>query len=255
MKEKAFKVIGIVLSIAIFVGANEVYVMFFGHPIYKYHLVKLAEKYIEETYSGTDYETNGVYIREGEGKRVVGVISPSQEDVKFDIYCDFFGAKGDTYESDVLSGKVTSDRAVWEYGITASSLFSNQPFDYKVKRASGVLTVGNNKDEKGSMFMGDFEPNEELDLVEIGEKGGNFDITIYCETITAEELSNALLAIKSFANENGLGFYTISCRMVSETSTDSITIKDFLNQDIKDDEEFRTKVVENSKFYTYELEG
>ena len=251
MKEKAFKVIGIVLSIAIFFGANTVYVKFFGHPIYKYHLIKMAEKYIEETYSGTDYKTNGAYIRYGEEKLIVEVISPSQEDVKFGVYCDFFGAKGDTYEADVLSGKTASERATWQYSNWCSAFAREGKHEYKVEETSGFLTVTENKAEKGAMFMGDFERNVEFDFVKVGERGGHLQIVLYSDLLTVEELCNALLSVKASANEYGLGFYTITCRMVSSLNENYyISVTKFLNEDIKDDEEFRLKVVETSIAYT-----
>ena len=91
-----------------------------GNPISKMMAQSTAERYLAETYGGTDYYIDHISYSFKDGNYHAFVRSPSSMDTAFTLSLNMLGSlRGDTYDN-VLSGRIplspinaTSGTAVW----------------------------------------------------------------------------------------------------------------------------------------------
>ena len=205
---------GIVLVV---LGALVAFVPF-GNPVSEYLATKNAEIYLEENYQGTDYFVDDVSYDFKTGSYYVHIKAPDSLDKSFTLYA---GTNGkiifDTYESAVLGKWNTASRISTEYFDKTRAILSRDDFPYNQHIAYGEIFFKESGVPDGedipdyALSTSDLVLDGVYDISELGAKAGKLTVYIYDEDISVERLSEILLGIKEFLDDNGVTFYVIDC--------------------------------------------
>lgn len=203
--------------ILVILGALVAFVPF-GNPVSEYLAAKNAEIYLEENYQNTDYFVDNVSYDFKTGNYYVHIKAPDSVDRSFTLYT---GANGkitfDTYESSVLDKWNTASRINGEYWDKVKSILERDDFPYNQHIAFGEIIF-----KESGVPVGEDTPDYALstadlvldgvyDINELGARSGKLTVYIYDEDISVERLSEILLGIKQFLNDNSVTFYAIDC--------------------------------------------
>ena len=205
---------GIVLVV---LGALVAFVPF-GNPVSEYLATKNAEIYLEENYQGTDYFVDDVSYDFKTGSYYVHIKAPDSIDRSFTLYAATNGKiTFDTYESAVLGKWNTASRISTEYFDKTRAILSRDDFPYNQHIAFGEIYFKENGVPEGEeipdygLSTADLILDGVYDISELGAKAGKLTVYIYDEDISVERLSEILLGIKEFLDDNGVTFYVIDC--------------------------------------------
>ena len=190
----------------------------FGNPLSEYLVTRNAENYLNENYENTDYYIETVNYDFKTGSYYVHIAAPDSLDKSFTLYA---GSDGkitfDTYESSVLEKWNTANRINSEYFEKTRSILERDDFPYNEHIAFGEIYFKENGVPEGEeipdygLSTADLVLDGVYDISEIGAMAGELTVYIYDEDISIERLSEILLGIKEFLDDNGVTFYIIDC--------------------------------------------
>ncbi len=214
MKRKIIKITEAVVSVALILVIVFFANAFFGNPVSRALAKSTAEKYLAETYDGTDYYIDDVRFNFKTGAYHAFIKSPSSIDTEFSLYMTMSGKlRLDTYE-DVENRFTTAQRLDAEYRKLTDSVFESADFPYSCSISFGSLEI--HPDEyinSGYDDIPDYAINQkelELDKVydinELGKKAGRLVIYVESDTVTAEKAAETMLGIKGVFDAEGVSF-------------------------------------------------
>ena len=112
-----------------------------GNPISKMMAQSTAERYLAETYGGTDYYIDHISYSFKDGNYHAFVRSPSSMDTAFTLSLNMLGSlRGDTYDN-VLSGWNTALRLDEEYRALTDRVLEDPAFPYQCHIGYGSLEI------------------------------------------------------------------------------------------------------------------
>ena len=190
----------------------------FGNPLSEYLVTKNAEIYLQENYENTDYYIENVSYDFKTGSYYVHIKAPDSLDKIFTLYA---GTNGkitfDTYESSVLEKWNTASRISTAYFEKTQSILARDDFPYNEDIAYGEIYFKESGAPDGedipdyALSTADLVLDGVYDINELGAKAGKLTVYIYDEDISVERLSEILLGIKEFLDNNDVTFYIIDC--------------------------------------------
>lgn len=190
----------------------------FGNPLSEYLVTKNAEIYLQENYENTDYYIENVSYDFKTGSYYVHIKAPDSLDKSFTLYA---GTNGkitfDTYESSVLEKWNTANRISTAYFEKTQSILARDDFPYNEDIAYGEIYFKESGAPDGedipdyALSTADLVLDGVYDINELGAKAGKLTVYIYDEDISVERLSEILLGIKEFLDDNDVTFYIIDC--------------------------------------------
>lgn len=190
----------------------------FGNPLSEYLVTKNAEIHLQENYQDTDYYIENVSYDFKTGSYYVHIKAPDSVDRSFTLYA---GTNGkitfDTYESSVLGKWNTASRISTEYFEKTRDLLARDDFPYNQHIAYGEIYFIESGTPVGedtpnyALSTADLVLDKAYDIKELGAKSGKLTVYIYDDDISIEHLSEILLGIKQFLNDNDVTFYAIDC--------------------------------------------
>lgn len=190
----------------------------FGNPLSEYLVTKNAESYLDENYGNTDYYIETVNYDFKTGSYYVHIAAPDSLDKSFTLYAGTDGKISfDTYESSVLEKWNTANRINSEYFEKTRSIMERDDFPYNQHIAFGEIIFKESGVPDGeeipdyALSTADLVLDGVYDISELGAKAGKLTVYIYDEDISVERLSEILLGIKEFLDDNGVTFYVIDC--------------------------------------------
>lgn len=250
MKKKTLKIMAGITAVAIIAGLGWFANALVGNPISRMLATSTAEKYIAETYAGTDYYIERVSYNFKDGNYHVFVKSPSSIDTEFSLHLTMLGElRLDTYE-DVLDGFNTARRLEQEYRKLVDSVFSIPTFPYICSIDYGTLEIYP-EELIGNPLVTDVPAyalnQDELildkgyDIRELGRQAGHLVIYIDSDIVTIETAAEIMLDIKARFDDAGVPFAAMDFELQYPRPTDGkrpegdVSVAQFLYEDIYED--------------------
>ena len=243
--KKALKIVAIVFLIVLVAITVLFANVFFGNPISKALVQNTAQKYVEETYSNTDYELGDVTYSFKDGYYYAHVYSPSSMDTHFSLAIDAFGKlQYDYFEAHVTTGWNTIYRLEMNYRKAVETVFQRESFPYDTHIAFGELIHAYKEDRAVfdvpdyAIIVDELPLDVECDVSKLGTQAGRLTVYIWDETVSAARLAEILLDIRASFDNAGIGFRTIDCVLeyTREENTlydgDRFEVMDFSYSDI-----------------------
>ena len=216
--KKVLKTVAVVLFIAFVAITVLLANVFFGNPISKALAQNTAQKYVEETYSNTDYELGDVTYSFKDGYYYAHVYSPSSMDTHFSLAIDAFGKlQYDYFEAHVTTGWNTIYRLEMNYRKAVETVFQRESFPYDTHIAFGELIHAYKEDRAVfdvpdyAIIVDELPLDVECDVSKLGTQAGRLTVYIWDETVSAARLAEILLDIRASFDNAGIGFRTIDC--------------------------------------------
>ena len=216
--KKALKIVAIVFLIVLVAITVLFANVFFGNPISKALAQNTAQKYVEETYSNTDYELGDVTYSFKDGYYYAHVYSPSSMDTHFSLAIDAFGKlQYDYFEAHVTTGWNTIYRLEMNYRKAVETVFQRESFPYDTHIAFGELIHAYKEDRAVfdvpdyAIIVDELPLDVECDVSKLGTQAGRLTVYIWDETVSAARLAEILLDIRASFDNAGIGFRTIDC--------------------------------------------
>ena len=212
------KKIAIVLGAVLLVVVLFFCFAFFGNPVSKMLVTKNAEKYIQENFADENYAIESVAYNFKTSDYYVEVVSPDGIDRHFTLYGGLDGKiTFDTYKSTVADKWNTAGRINNEYRKKVDEVFDGDKFLYNHHISFGDIQFSS-ADYAEDESVPDYAiPTEtltldgEYDIYEMGKKAGCLTLYVYDDTVSAEKLSEILLAVKELMDKEKVGFKAINC--------------------------------------------
>lgn len=248
MKKKVLKIAAFTLAIALIVSVCIFANSLIGNPLSKALAKNTAEKYVEETYSNTDYELEDVKYSFKDGYYHAYISSPSSIDTHFELWINGFGKlEYDNYDYHVTSGWNTAMRIDKDYRNTVSALFESKSFPYDAYIAYGEIafTTEEYKDNTTihsyALVSNELTADGFYNANELGKSAGKLTVHIDDNNVSNERMAEILLGIRECFDKSGIGFYVIDC--VLEYPRDEngfaedgrVEVMEFLYSDIYED--------------------
>lgn len=242
VKKKILKIGAITLAAVLIAGVCIFANSLIGNPVSQALAKSAAEEHLEKTYSGTDYELEGVTYSFKDGYYHALVSSKSSKDTSFTLMINGVGElKGDNYESYVASGWNTALRIDSEYRKAAETVFGSSEFPYNENIGFGELVFisEENKNDPNvkdyALITNELTLDAYYNANEIGARAGKLTVYIEDDNVTTEKMAEILLGIRKCFDESGLGFYAIDCVLepTDNFSTDNrVEVMEFRYADI-----------------------
>ena len=239
---------------------------FFGNPVSKMLVTKNAEEYIQENYPDENYGIDYVAYDFKTSDYYVEVVSPDGIDRHFTLYGGFDGKiTFDTYESSVADKWNTAGRINDKYRKAVDTVFDGTKFSYNHHISFGDIQFIEN-DYSADKSVPDYAISTETltldgeyDIYEMGKKAGCLTLYVYDEEVSAEKLSEILLAVKELMDKEKVGFKAINCVLEYPKPEDDgpwkegrVEVMHFLYEGITSDglaESVKTASEEASEYY------
>lgn len=262
MKRKAFKIIAIVLAVAV-IGIGTWFVCsFYGNPVSHFLAKKAAENYIAETYEDKDFQIDDVAYDFKMCAYYVNVSSPTSIDSHFSLNYDSYGKLlYDSYDHRVLNKENTAQRIDNEYRNAVDKAFEASDFPYEISLAYGIIEFISDEYKDNydvpsfAITTKSLEIDKEYDIKDMGSKAGHLIVHITDRDITAEKLSEVILTVKNIMDKAGVSFYAIGCQisfMENESDFSYIEAMNFPYSDIYEEnltERVSIAVKETEEYY------
>ena len=245
MSKKILKAVVILFSAALIVTIAVFANAFFGNPISKQIATNTAEKYLEEKYSGKDFELEKVFYNFKDGYYHAFIISPSSIDSHFTVMIDMWGkAESDSYESDVLTAWNTANRLSNEYREKVDAILNNQSFPHTVDIGFGdieFIPMEYTNDPyvpEYALITEELALDKMYDINELASKAGKLTIYIDDKNVSYERMAEIILDIKRIFDNAGIKFYAMDFVLEypkdenAAEKTESIRARDLLYTDI-----------------------
>lgn len=213
--KKVLKIIGCVLLIGALWFANG----FFGNPVSKWLAARAANNYLKENFADTAYEAEQTVYSFKDGKYHTRIVLPGSADSTFTLSFTMGGKLFySTYAVAVLSRWNTAERLIMEYAELTEAVFAAADLPYASEIRFGELRFAWDAQARESAYA---IPAEELeldgiyDIKVLGAQAGELTVYFCDETVTAERLSEMLLAIRAAFDAADVPFRTIDCVLES----------------------------------------
>ena len=239
---------------------------FFGNPVSEMLVTKSAEKYIQENYPDENYGIDHVAYDFKTSDYYVEVVSPDGVDRHFTLYGGLDGKiTFDTYKSAVADKWNTAGRINDEYRNSVDKAFESKKLPYITHISFGDIQFADNDYAQDESVPDYAIPTDlltldgEYDIYEMGKKAGCLTVYVYDDTVSAEKLSEILLAVKELMDKENVGFKAINCVLEFPKPEDDGPWKEgreevmnFLYEDITSDglaERVKASSEEASEYY------
>ncbi len=245
MKKRGFKIIALVVALALIVGVCIFANALVGNPLSKWIATNAAEKHLEEKYNDKDFEIERVTFSFKDGYYHAFINSPSSIDSNFTLTIDMWGnLKFDYYEDRVVTGWNTADRIGRDYRNSVDAVLDSQSFPYEEHIGYGDIEFipREYKDDPSvpsyAIITEDLTLDAFYDINELGAKSGKITIYLYDDTVSVERLSEIILDVRKIFDDAGVSFYAMDCVLEYPKSVDytkkegRIEVMDFLYTDI-----------------------
>lgn len=215
MKKKTRKILAAVTAFVILGGLGWFANALVGNPVSKMLAARAAEKYLEETYAGTDYNIERISYSFKDGSYRAIVKSPSSIDTEFSLSITMLGEiRLDTYE-DVLDGFNTARRLDGEYRALTDTIFENPSFPYGCDIGFGTLEIYPEEalHDPNANDVPAYAINQSMlildkiyDIRELGRQAGHLIVYVESDTVTIEKAAEIMLSIKTMFDDAGVPF-------------------------------------------------
>lgn len=236
------KKIIILILLALIIFAIMIVGMFYGNPISKVLAKSSAESYLAENYADGDFYVDGVVYDFKNGHYYTYIKSESSADSSFTVEFNQYGKFiADYYDTYVIEKGNTVRRIRDEYRTRVNNLLYKNDFPYKVDIGFGDIEFYSRKHAAEysvpdyALISDDLVLDAVYDVNELGAKAGKLTLYIEDDTVTHERLSEILLDIKSFFDDEGIRFYILDCILESSQNNERVEVMDFLYADIYED--------------------
>ena len=215
MKKRTLKIIAAVTAFVILGGLGWFANAMVGNPVSKMLAARAAEKYLEETYAGTDFYIERIAYSFKDGSYHAFVKSPTSIDTEFSLSITMLGEiRLDTYE-DVLDGFNTARRLDGEYRALTDTIFENPSFPYGCDIGFGTLEIypeealhdpNANDVPAYAINQSTLILDKIYDIRELGRQAGHLIVYVESDTITVEKAVEIMLGIKTIFDDAGVPF-------------------------------------------------
>ncbi len=219
MKKKVWKLLALVVAIALILVVCIFANALVGNPISKMLADRAAEDYLAEHYPGTDYRVERLAFSFKTSDYYAHIRSDSSVDTQFTLYIDYWGnVFWDSYE-DVLSGFVTSQRLEQEYRELTDSVLDSSSFPYITDIGYGTLEIYPEEavtnpmitdDPEYALIQEDLILDKIYDIRELGAQAGHLVIYVDSDTVSIEKAAEVLLTIREEFDNAGIPFRAIN---------------------------------------------
>lgn len=218
MKKKFWKILALVIALALILGVAAFANSLVGNPLSKMLAERTAEKYLAETYAGTDYYVEKVAFSFKSISYYAKIRSESSVDTQFTLYIDMWGQLYfDTYD-DVLSGAITARRVEQEYRELTDQIFESPSFPYDSDIGFGTLEINHRGAIENpeltdvpewSIVMEELILDKIYDPRELGAQAGHLIVYVDSDNLTYEIAAQILLDIRAEFDEANIPFRAI----------------------------------------------
>lgn len=218
MKKKFWKILALILAVALIAGICVFANALAGNPISKLLAERSVERYLAEQYPGTDYYVERLGFNFKFTNYYAHIRSVSSMDTQFTLHIDYLGKVCfDTYD-DVTNGYVTARRLEDEYRSLTDQILDNPSFPYETDIAFGSLVINpreaiENPDvtdiPEWSIVTQDLILDHAYDIRELGRQAGELIIYVYSEELTCEIAAEILLGIRAEFDKAAVPFRAI----------------------------------------------
>lgn len=218
MKKKFWKILALFIALALILGVAAFANSLVGNPLSKMLAERTAEKYLAETYAGTDYYVEKVAFSFKSISYYAKIRSESSVDTQFTLYIDMWGQLYfDTYD-DVLSGAITARRVEQEYRELTDQIFESPSFPYDSDIGFGTLEINHRGAIENpeltdvpewSIVMEELILDKIYDPRELGAQAGHLIVYVDSDNLTYEIAAQILLDIRAEFDEANIPFRAI----------------------------------------------
>lgn len=269
--KKHFRIIGIVLVIAIIAVLIWFGNVMMGNPVSHTLASKAAISFLSDRFSGTDYQMERITYSFKDGRYHAFMLSPTSIDGDFSVCFSMLGEYCyDTYDS-VQDGWNTAQRLNSEYRKLTDTILNDPALPYDNTQVYiimfGELEIYPKEfiDDPNvhdipdySLVQDDLELNKIYDIKELGAKAGHLVLYVDNDIISVEEAARIMLDFRSIFDEADIPFYAMDFVLRHPRTEDGksddieITINDFLYQDIYEEgltERIEIAIEETAAYY------
>ena len=252
--KKHFRIIGIVLVIAIIAVLIWFGNVMMGNPVSHALASKAAKSFLSDRFSGTDYQMERITYSFKDGRYHAFMLSPTSIDGDFSVCFSMLGEYCyDTYDS-VQDGWNTAQRLNSEYRKLTDTILNDPALPYDNTQVYSIMfgeleiypkefiddpNVHDIPDY--SLVQDDLELNKIYDIKELGAKAGHLVLYVDNDIISVEEAARIMLDFRSMFDEADIPFYAMDFVLRhprtedGQSDDEEIRINDFLYQDIYED--------------------
>lgn len=216
MKKKFWKILALVVALALLITLAWFANALLGNPISKALAERTVEAHLTQTYGDTDFYCQKLAYSFKTGDYYAHIRSESSIDTRFTLYVDLLGRlRLDTYD-DVLSGSVTASRLDDEYRALTDTVFDSSAFPYGTNIGYGILEIHHKAELEDpnvsiyvpeyAIFQQDLIIDHIYDIRELGAQAGRINIYVDSETVTPELAAEMMLNIRAIFDQAGVPF-------------------------------------------------
>lgn len=252
--KKHFRIIGIVLVIAIIAVLIWFGNVMMGNPVSHTLASKAAISFLSDRFSGTDYQMERITYSFKDGRYHAFMVSPTSIDGDFSVCFSMLGEYCyDTFDS-VLDGWNTAQRLESEYRKLTDTILNDPALPYDNTQIYSIMfgrleiypreafEDSNTTDvPEYAILLEDLELNKIYDIKELGAKAGHLILYVDNEVISVEETARIMLDFRSMFDKADIPFYAMDFVLRhprtedGQSDDEEIRINDFLYQDIYED--------------------
>ena len=269
--KKHFRIIGIVLVIAIIAVLIWFGNVMMGNPVSHVLASKAAKSFLSDRFSGTDYQMERITYSFKDGRYHAFMVSPTSIDGDFSVCFSMLGDYCyDTYDS-VLDGWNTAQRLESEYRKLTDTILNDPALPYDNTQIYSIMfgrleiypreafedTNATDVPEY-AILLEDLELNKIYDIKELGAKAGHLILYVDNEVISVEETARIMLDFRSMFDKVDIPFYAMDFVLRhprtedGQSDDEEIRINDFLYQDIYEEgltDRIETAIEETAAYY------
>ena len=269
--KKHFRIIGIVLVIAIIAVLFWFGNVMMGNPVSHALASNAAKAFLSDRFSGTDYQMERITYSFKDGRYHAFMLSPTSIDGDFSVCFSMLGEYCyDTYDS-VQDGWNTAQRLNSEYRKLTDTILNDPALPYDNTQVYSIMfgeleiypkefiddpNVHDIPDY--SLVQDDLELNKIYDIKELGAKAGHLVLYVDNDIISVEEAARIMLDFRSIFDEADIPFYAMDFVLRhprtedGQSDDEEIRINDFLYQDIYEEgltDRIETAIEETAAYY------
>ena len=269
--KKHFRIIGIVLLIALIAALIWFGNIMMGNPVSHALASKAAKAFLSDRFSGTDYQMERITYSFKDGRYHAFMVSPTSIDGDFSVCFSMMGEYCyDTYDS-VQDGWNTAQRLNSEYRKLTDTILNDPALPYDNTQVYSIMfgeleiypkefiddpNVHDIPDY--SLVQDDLELNKIYDIKELGAQAGHLILYVDNEVISVEETARIMLDFRSMFDEADIPFYAMDFVLRhprtedGQSDDEEIRINDFLYQDIYEEgltNRIKIAIAETAAYY------
>ena len=216
--KKYLKILALIVAVVLIVGLACFANALNGNPISKMLAKRTGEKYLSETYVGTDYYIDRVSYNFKDGNYHVFIKSPTSIDTEFTLVITMLGEFCyDTYDS-VVNGLNTARRIEMEYRELADTVFESPAFPYCSEITYGTLEIYPEEALKNSevneippyaLNQNELVLDKIYDVRALGKQAGHLIVYVDNNRVTFDDAAEIMLNIKKMFDDAAVPFVAI----------------------------------------------